>query len=429
MNQLYIVILLVVKNICPMEAPSLDNIPLEVKYKIIKNITRFKNYKDSFKALNALFKINKSYLQLSQDIKLNETILNFLCQHHSAPLSLLCPQDITFGAAYYLNTSGIRDWIRNIYLTQVKNFKFVSYSFFARMQQLRKRKSYVVRFIEQTFPSTPKVPLIIKQRLSSIFTHNSVVLSSFMNILADSKSQINQSNDDLAYSIKNPRHKKDIQVFLNQGADPNFEDPIDGCPLLLTTLKTNNISDALLLLSADANPNCHDLERVCPLDRIICQYDDVLILEKFLKSEATINTYFYDGITPLLRALNTTKTNFVTTLLEKGANPNLKGICNEFPLMVAYEKNNIENFNQLLAYGANPNEQLPRITNIFLLAVSKNNIEFVKPMLEAGANLQSRNSLNLTAVEIAQKNNFDQMDELLSLYKNKRENAQRPRKK
>ena len=217
---------------------------------------------------------------------------------------------------------------------------------------------------------------------------------------ADPNAQIQENRHELIWNTKGatPLHYaasssrdglRKVKLLLEHGADPNIIDYY-GQPPLYSAVKNNNIEIAKLLVEYGAAPNMTDYKGKTPLDIAIensrlkvaeflqsigadCNLksklifavltDNVKLLELLVEEVADINALLLleaqysllRGKTLLHIATENNSKNSVKFLLEYGADPEVKDIWQNTPLILATRYNNIEATKLLLEYGADPN--------------------------------------------------------------------------
>ncbi|QRI42759.1 ankyrin repeat protein [Cheloniid poxvirus 1] len=200
---------------------------------------------------------------------------------------------------------------------------------------------------------------------------------------------INEQDDlgktPLHYSVSNGR--KDItDVLLNTGADINIIDDCMGSPLhyavsrndIITTktlldrganvnIANNHIDTVLNIAVTSKNKTIINLllkhgadTKLAGLDRstihTALETKDINILNSILSHGGNIDVYNSKGFTPLYLAISSMKIEFSKTLLEHGANPNIKSRpSGNTPLHKAMISNSLDDIKLLLSYNADYN--------------------------------------------------------------------------
>lgn len=305
------------------------------------------------------------------DSAMSGRLVQRCAKKYRAELDGICAQDLEFAAAYQLNTFGIRQWMREKYFVEPKNFKIISYSFFDQLDIPLRPSEYIKEFMHQVLPRNK--PPIIQRRLNKMSATCS------------------------RYNV--PRYTPEIENFLEQlGAtsefsaiaehrifadatetclDPNLdvEDEFNGGFLPLTSvfhsINGSVANKVALLLAAGANPNNRDgYNNSFPLACAIAMRDlasQKLLLEAGANPDThrkRINvTWTHD--TPLFDAIARGPIGAAKQLLASGADPNMHDSAGHYPLEYAITcanrsdmQDRIDYLLPLLQAGANPNQRL-----------------------------------------------------------------------
>ncbi|KAI3320909.1 ankyrin repeat-containing domain protein [Xylariaceae sp. AK1471] len=211
---------------------------------------------------------------------------------------------------------------------------------------------------------------------------------------------------ELATSINNI---DSVKVLLKAGVDPNAKK--DDCYTPLCSSIRDNRSDIFhLLLSNGADPNvpaseypcfkCVTHNRLYFLPHLVAaganlnspkgiaetavQHDNMGALTWLLDNGVSPNDQVPDTkATPLTTAIRLNKPEFVEVLLERGANPNIRG--QDWPVCMAVRHPAI--LKRLLPALAQPRA----FKGVMEMAVSANKLESVKLLLAAGISVEDRN--------------------------------------
>lgn len=101
---------------------------------------------------------------------------------------------------------------------------------------------------------------------------------------------------------------------------------------------------------------------------------------------AIINTRGYDGSTALTLAVKAKDDQFVDYLLTRGANPDMPGIGNEPPLVIAARLGWSEGVDHLLQMKARVDSANRQGETALIVAVQARSVDTVRRLLQAGAN-------------------------------------------
>ena len=132
-------------------------------------------------------------------------------------------------------------------------------------------------------------------------------------------------------------------------------------------------------------------------------------MNSFITNDVDPDSMKEDGSSVLIKAIIYERNEFVKSLLEKGANPNLQVTTyNTAPLHVAVRRKNRKIVNLLLEKGADPNIQNQEgYTCLFIIAASKDfNSEMATILLENGADPNIKNNSGKKAIDITENVDF-----------------------
>jgi ankyrin repeat protein len=165
-------------------------------------------------------------------------------------------------------------------------------------------------------------------------------------------------------------------ILLKYGADSNLSSaPEHDSPFASAIVKEDaHFIRLFLMYGADTNHQTTDGETV--LTKMITSKCNRILVDIVLDYGADANGKSREGKTPLFEAITAGRVDIVTTLLDRGANPNLPG-PKHMLWPATYQPRCLE---ALLAHGAD----FKKTPGIMELATSINNIESVKVLLKAG---------------------------------------------
>jgi len=132
-------------------------------------------------------------------------------------------------------------------------------------------------------------------------------------------------------------------------------------------------------------------------------------MKLFIKNDVDPDSMNEDDVSVLIQAIVYGRNEFVESLLEKGANPNLQEtIYKTAPLHVAVRRKNPEIVNLLLEKGADPNIKTHEgYTCLFIIAESKVfNREMATLLLKKGANPNIQNKYGKIAIDYTDNDDF-----------------------
>ncbi len=405
---------------------TLVTLPKDIKKIIVNKVTTDTDCKAIARNLHALGKTNKSFSFFLTDSSFSKELVTQLAVKHRAQLSTVCPHDTIFAAAYLLNTQGTQNWIKNEYLTDAKNFKFTTASYFNFLNKETARNKYIKLFIKKIWPET--IPPLICQRLNSIAcsTNEYAVpinqmkkfVLSLMNGKLSNKFTQNLHNRPLFLALRTrDLNEENVLEFLKQGADYDACDPITGEIPLTAAMWRSHFDTIPVLCNFGANPNNIDQKGRVPLDfAITCAHykNNINPINFLLEAGANPDVLLGQECTPLLIVIDmilnkndklknrTALLSIIRSLLDHKADPNLPSIKKRLPLKVALE--DAELVKILTDYGANPNKTDSSSISAFAMALFKGLSESAGILIEAGADIYSPiTSDEKTPLEVAQK--------------------------
>jgi ankyrin repeat protein len=177
---------------------------------------------------------------------------------------------------------------------------------------------------------------------------------------ADPNSVDDDGRSALSWSTQ-PAQKSILDLLLNAGADPNIADNKRKLPLHYAAHFSND-NIVLALLGRTANPNSVDENGTSALTRALCNgYPPTIKLLADTVSDINTGGGIYSC--PLEAASRYCSSSIVRMILEKGANPNIRGgaygsclgALLDRPFNQSVLKDDILCLELLLSYGADPN--------------------------------------------------------------------------
>tara|TARA_B100000902_G_scaffold397822_1_gene462729 strand:+ start:249 stop:950 length:702 start_codon:yes stop_codon:yes gene_type:complete len=154
--------------------------------------------------------------------------------------------------------------------------------------------------------------------------------------------------------------------------------------------------------------------------------EKIKILLKYYPDYVNINNTDYFGQTPLFIACESSNYKISELLLQNNADPDAHDYeDSETPLMQSSFNNNLNITSLLLEYGADCDLQNRFNLTALHIACMKNNLNIVNILLNYGANcyIKSSFSTSETPLQIAIKNKYTEIEELLREYINENENT------
>jgi len=254
------------------------------------------------------------------------------------------------------------------------------------------------------------------------------------------------SIDDQLFYAAFKRGIKQVLLLIKKGANVNAKDPIDKSAPLLLAVDAGNIEIVKLLLEKGADINAKDnYGTTALLCALIQQHTDItgLLMEK----RADVNAqHRATGLTALLIAAEDGDKQFVSTLLDRGADVNMEdrngynalvraageGHTDIVKLLIKKGrwKNKKESFGRALAVavgmkrneiakllikeGADLNQRTQGWgLTCLMVAANKGNTEIAKALINNGADVNASSANGLTALYIAENQGHTEIVNLL----------------
>ena len=186
-------------------------------------------------------------------------------------------------------------------------------------------------------------------------------------------------------------------MLLKYGADPNLPAGTELETPLAKAVAANITIFSHLFLIYGGDANYSSIDQVSLLVSAIHHKTPIKLVNLLLDYGAEINTKSREGLTPLLQAVQAARVDIVNTLLERGANANIRGPMN--PLWPAIH------YPQCLQVLLNHGADLKRAPGIVEIAVSTNSLEAVRMLLKAGADANAKRDGTYTALCTAIRDN------------------------
>ncbi len=209
-------------------------------------------------------------------------------------------------------------------------------------------------------------------------------------LLRDVRQEIIQEHTNRAFELLQKRHltaqdRKDILDFVSEGVYVNAQDAA-GYTLLYRAV-THKLDDVVAQLLQDgANPNIKNNLDGSPL-AAAASSNNTLLTKMLLQAKADPNLRLTNNSTAFIIAVrfadaktNNNNTNTIQLLIDAKANLDLQNDNKETALNIAVAKGNLELVKKLLEAGADPNIEDARGESALLLA--KNNQELWEYIFE-----------------------------------------------
>lgn len=271
-------------------------------------------------------------------------------------------------------------------------------------------KLLLAKFQKVNFPSSVGSPLILTAvRKESVQTI--AVLVSFgadLNICWNKTTPL--------YEAMKSGSMKLVEVLLEKGADPSFQDESCQTPLHFA-IKTGNLELFKFLLEKGANLNVCDKFKET-LIHFGVKNGNLEFVKLMLEKGTDVNTQDFFKNTPLHFAVENGNLELVKCLLEKGAKIEAKRNCGRRPLHLAASGSHEEIVHFLLEKGADVNasndeEKTPLIEAI--KALKATNINIVKLLINKGADVEVKTWSNKRPLHYASKGSLEILKFLLNM--------------
>lgn len=181
-----------------------------------------------------------------------------------------------------------------------------------------------------------------------------------------------------------------VSVLLEKGANTNIQNSSGETPLF-SAVKTDSVSTLRLLIQKGANTEIRDFLGNTALHSCV-RFDSKNTALVLMSSGIDVNAQNLSGKTALHEAARTGKTAMVTLLLDNGANINSTDATGKTVLIDSIHSGNIELVKMLLTRGASPQIQEMYGRNAYHEAAEFGNIELITLIRTAGGNPLSRDT-------------------------------------
>lgn len=209
-------------------------------------------------------------------------------------------------------------------------------------------------------------------------------------------------------------HVDTVEVLLAAGANPNGRDNFGFAPLLVASGK--NVKLANLLISAGADPSA-DLVGGSTCLHFASRAGNVPLIERLLELGMAIDLTegnLPNGYTALCRSVEEQHPPAVSTLLQRGANPNHAIETSWTPIMLAARPGNYEITKMLGEYGADTATICqPEGWTALHIASQEGRRLVVRLLLSAGGNINARDSSGSTPLQLADAAGHEAVVEIL----------------
>ncbi|OUM60967.1 hypothetical protein PIROE2DRAFT_27019, partial [Piromyces sp. E2] len=196
------------------------------------------------------------------------------------------------------------------------------------------------------------------------------------------------------------------ELFLEYGADPNFQDSDGDTALSMACIRNNQIIVDILLRNDKVDLNLATNEQFTPLMIACIKWDTIITMIKFLLKQPGINVNVQNnkGYTPLILACYKHNETIARLLIQHGADVNIATHKKVTPLMMACQNRSFILVDLLLQQGAQVNIQNDINGDTALIISSRfyYNFNITKKLLVEGkANVNICNKNNETALILA----------------------------
>jgi ankyrin repeat protein len=233
-------------------------------------------------------------------------------------------------------------------------------------------------------------------------THNITQLQEYMIILLEKACVI--------------EHWNIVELLLNKGVDINTNKGIrlsNGCTPLHTTIRSENLEIAKLLIKAGVDVNQTDITGLSPLFFALYQ-DKLSIVELLIESGCDVNKVDGFGCTPINLVVKKGKPILVDLLLKKGADVNIPDGGGWTPLLNSIYFGHAIITKILLekSIDLNHTTNLSRYS-AFHLAACKNDLPTIELLVRTYAEINNKDLCGDTPLDIAFKNKSAELSEFL----------------
>lgn len=202
------------------------------------------------------------------------------------------------------------------------------------------------------------------------------------------------------------------EILLNAGADVNAQDSLGKTPLLIVTPSDERTELYTILLKHGANPNAKDLYGDTPLHIATITGVNTSILEQLFFSGADINERNKKGVTPLALAVEHKRADHIDFYAKRGADIHAEDMDGLSPLIRALDTS-VE-LTQKLITSANCSIRDSYGNTPLHLAIQRNaSSGHIKYIIDCGADVNARNRNGDTPLFIAVQKNNRTIGELL----------------
>jgi ankyrin repeat protein len=141
--------------------------------------------------------------------------------------------------------------------------------------------------------------------------------------------------------------------------------------------------------------------------------DDFRIAQLMLDAGTDVNLAAVNGITPLMAAAYSGRTEIVAQLLAKGADVNAVDRLMKNAMTYAAGEGRTEVVKLFIAKGVNPNTLYEHELTALMWAAGGGHAETVRALLDAGANTGLKDDRGKTAADIARELKFEDVAKLI----------------
>lgn len=205
--------------------------------------------------------------------------------------------------------------------------------------------------------------------------------------------------------VRNEKLLKYLNLLLKNGVDPNETLTNGETPLTQLTISTKNLEAIQLLLDNKANINLTNSNGDCPLIVAIKTSKSIAMIEFLIKNGADIDHQNKEGETPLIIAILAQNEEISELLLNRGANPNLRTIHQETPLLLAAMFPSMHKIVKLLiSKGSYINARSISGNNALFIAMKHKSYKCIQTLLDNGVDFMTQNGTNENILLMAADN-------------------------
>ena len=230
----------------------------------------------------------------------------------------------------------------------------------------------------------------------------------YVNVLIKAGADVNQTDENNQTALLTAAsfgYHSTVDILIEAGADVNVETPEPETSPLLAVLSSNekNIKSETHYFNLDFRPELRNVTKC---------------VSSLIQAGADVNMKTIDGLTSLIISVENESAEFVKLLVDAGADVNLRNDWGHTALMKATEKNNQAGIDILLNSGADVNTADNGGCTVLMKSVSLAP-EYVKCFIDKGADVNATDCYGYSPfMHAAKDGNLDALKKLRHLNKN-----------